>query len=136
MDRVVGDESAETAGLSDAGLARVDAALGEMIAAGELAGVVLLVARHGKVVHRSVQGLKDIARGEPLAQDTIFRIYSMTKPVMAAAMMVLHDQGLWSPDDPIARHLPEFEGVQVLEHPVIRRNHIRSWRGSLRTPGG
>ena len=114
MDRVVGDESAETAGLSDAGLARVDAALGEMIAAGELAGVVLLVARHGKVVHRSVQGLKDIGRSEPLAQDTIFRIYSMTKPVMAAAMMVLHDQGLWSPDDPIARHLPEFEGVQVL----------------------
>jgi len=63
-------------------------------------------------VHRSVQGLKDLASGEPLAHDTIFRIYSMTKPVTAAAMMILHDQGLWSPDDPIARHLPEFAEVR------------------------
>ena len=114
MDAVLVAGSAQAAGLSAGGLARVDAALGELISAGELAGAVLLVARHGQVVHRSVQGLKDIARGEALAQDSIFRIYSMTKPVMAAAMMILHDQGLWSPDDPIARHLPEFEGVAVL----------------------
>jgi CubicO group peptidase (beta-lactamase class C family) len=46
------------------------------------------------------------------ADDTIFRIYSMTKPVMAVAMMLLHDQGLWSPDDPIAKHLPEFADVR------------------------
>src|SRR5665213_421477 len=54
-----------------------------------------------------------MASGEPLAADTMFRIFSMTKPVTGAAMMILHDQGLWSPDDPIAKHLPEFEGVQV-----------------------
>jgi CubicO group peptidase (beta-lactamase class C family) len=66
------------------------------------------------VVHRAVLGAKDLAAGEPLADDTIFRIYSMTKPVTAAAMMILHDQGLWSPEDPIARHLPEFAGVKVL----------------------
>jgi CubicO group peptidase (beta-lactamase class C family) len=106
--------SAEAVGLSREGLARVDAALDELIADGELAGAVTLVARAGQVVHRRVQGLKDLERGEPLAHDTIFRIYSMTKPVTAAAMMILHDQGLWSPDDPIARHLPEFEGVRLL----------------------
>ena len=104
--------SPQEAGLSTDGLARVDQALADLIAAGELAGASLLVARRGKVVHRALLGLKDIARGEPLARDTIFRIYSMTKPVTAAAMMLLWDQGLWSPDDPIARHLPEFSDVR------------------------
>jgi CubicO group peptidase (beta-lactamase class C family) len=111
MNTVVSD----TAGLSAEGPAKLDAALAELIAAGELAGVVTLVARHGKVVHRSEQGLKDIQTREPLAPDTIFRIYSMTKPVMGAAMMILHDRGLWSPDDPIAKHLPEFAGVKLLD---------------------
>ena len=114
MDRVLGEGSAAEAGLSADGLAGVDAALGELIAAGELAGASLLIARRGQVVHRSIQGLKDLATGEALARDTIFRIYSMTKPVTAAAMMVLWDQGLWSPDDPIAKHLPEFADVTVL----------------------
>ncbi len=102
----------EDVGLSAEGLARIDAWLAEVIAAGELAGAAILVARHGKVVHRRVLGLKDLAAGEPLAPDTIFRIFSMTKPVTAAAMMMLHDEGLWTPDDPIAAHLPEFEAVQ------------------------
>ena len=113
MAEVLSDARPQDVGLTPEGLARVDKALGDLIAGKQLAGAVTLVARQGKVVHRSVQGLKDIATGEPLAQDTIFRIYSMTKPVTAVAMMILHDQGLWSPDDPIAKHLPEFEGVKV-----------------------
>ena len=104
-----------TGGLSAEGLASVDAALAELITAGELAGAVILVALHGKVVHRSEQGLKDVETGEPLARDTIFRIYSMTKPVMGAAMMILHDRGLWSPDDLVAKHLPEFAGVKLAD---------------------
>lgn len=101
------------AGLSADGLARIDAWLSGLIGEGTLAGAVTLVARHGRVCHTSVLGKKDLATGEPLALDTLFRIFSMTKPVTAAAMMILHDRGLWSPDDPIARHLPEFAGVQV-----------------------
>jgi CubicO group peptidase (beta-lactamase class C family) len=104
--------SPEEVGLSVEGLTRVDQALADLIAAGELAGASLLVARRGKVVHRALLGLKDIESCAPLARDTIFRIYSMTKPVTAAAMMLLWDQGLWSPDDPIARHLPEFANVK------------------------
>jgi CubicO group peptidase (beta-lactamase class C family) len=114
MDAVLGKGSPEEVGLTTAGLARVDQALADLVAARELAGVVTLVARHGKVVHRSAIGVKDVESGEVVAHDTIFRIYSMTKPVTAVAMMILHDQGLWSPDDPIAEHLPEFAQVKVL----------------------
>jgi CubicO group peptidase (beta-lactamase class C family) len=108
------DAKPEDVGLSSDGLRKVDAALAGLIADGQLAGAVTLVARRGKIVHRSVQGLKDMASGEPLAHDTIFRIFSMTKPVTAAAMMILYDEGRWSPDDPIARHLPEFADVKVM----------------------
>ena len=111
----LGEGSAAAAGLSAAGLAAVDAAMAGLIADGELAGASLLVARRGQVAHRSIQGLKDLATGEALARDTIFRVYSMTKPVTAVAMMILWDQGLWSAEDAIARHLPEFAGVRLLD---------------------
>ena len=109
-------------GLSAEGLARIDTWLAGLVASQALPGVSTLVARHGKVVHRSVAGVMDMASGQPLAFDTIFQMFSMTKPVMAAAMMILHDRGLWSPDDPIARHLPEFAtvpgpGGTALTHP-------------------
>src|SRR5665213_577238 len=113
MARDLGPATPEDVGLSSEGLARVDAAVQRLIDRGVLAGAVTLVARHGRVVRTNAMGKKDMASGEPLAADTMFRIFSMTKPVTGAAMMILHDQGLWQPDDPIAKHLPEFEGVQV-----------------------
>jgi CubicO group peptidase (beta-lactamase class C family) len=113
MARDLGPARPEDVGLASEGLARVDAAVQRLIDRGVLAGAVTLVARHGRVVHTNAMGKKDMASGEPLAVDTMFRIFSMTKPVTGAAMMILHDQGLWQPDDPIAKHLPEFEGVQV-----------------------
>jgi len=72
-------EAPDAAGVSSEGLARIDAWLGELIAAGELPGAVILVARGGKVIHRAALGLKDLASGEPVLHDTIFRIFSMTK---------------------------------------------------------
>lgn len=103
----------DTVGLTTAGLAAIDAYLQAWIDKGVVAGLVTLTARHGKVVHTSTLGHKDLATGEPMALDTMFRIFSMTKPVTALAMMILHDRGLWSPDDPIAKHLPAFEGARV-----------------------
>ncbi|MFM0503536.1 serine hydrolase domain-containing protein [Paraburkholderia caffeinilytica] len=103
----------ETLGLSSAGLDRVDAALLDYIERGALAGAVTLVARHGQIVRVRALGKKDLASTEPMREDTIFRIFSMTKPVTGTAMMILHDEGRWHPDDPIAKHLPEFESVQV-----------------------
>lgn len=113
MKRDLSEASPEDVGLSAAGLARVDEALVELIAAGELAGAVTLVARHGRVVHRAALGAKDLASGEALANDTIFRIYSMTKPVTGVAMMILYDRGLWRPSDPVAKFLPSFTDVKV-----------------------
>jgi len=113
MARDLSPGSPEDVGLSRAGLERIDAELKGYVDRGDLSGVVTLVARHGKVVHTSAIGTKDLATGEPMAMDTMFRIYSMTKPVTGVAMSILHGEGLWSPDDPIAKHLPAFADVKV-----------------------
>ena len=115
MSRDLAPATPESVGLSAEGLAKIDEYLARHVEDGTLAGVVTLVARHGKTVHTSVMGKKDLASGEPLALDTIFRIFSMTKPVTGVAMAILHDEGRWRMDDPIAKHLPEFEGVRVFD---------------------
>ena len=112
-ERDLREGSPEEAGLSAAGLEAVDDALREMIGAGQVAGAVTLVARRGVIVHRSALGAKDLASGEALAADTLFRLYSMTKPVTGVAMMILHDAGLWRASDPIAKFLPAMADVQV-----------------------
>jgi CubicO group peptidase (beta-lactamase class C family) len=112
MDAILSLAQPETVGLSSMALGGIDAMLEGLVADGVLPGAVTLVAREGKVVHRSAVGFKDLDSGERLSFDSIFRIFSMTKPVTAAAMMILYDQGLWTPDDPIARHLPEFADVK------------------------
>jgi CubicO group peptidase (beta-lactamase class C family) len=113
MLRDLGPAKPEDVGLSSEGIAHVDAGVQRLIDKGVLAGAVTLVARHGRIVHTHAMGLKDKESREPLATDTMFRIFSMTKPVTGTAMMILHDEGRWSPDDPIAKHLPEFAGVKV-----------------------
>jgi len=105
----------EDAGLSTAGLDDVDAGLQAEIDKGNLAGAVTLVARHGKVARRSVLGLDSIEKKTKLKTDTIFRIFSMTKPVTAVAMMILWDKGLWKPDDPIGKFIPAFNHCTVFE---------------------
>ena len=80
---------------------------------GKLAGVTTLVARHGKVVYRDAYGVQDLTARKPVASDTIFRIASMTKPIVGVAMMMLWEQGKWTLDDPVARHIPEFAGLKV-----------------------
>ena len=105
--------SRATADLPDAILDKVDGVLDGYIAAGDLPGAVTLIAQHGRVLRLRSSGLSDVASGRPLAADAIFRAFSMTKPVTGTAMMILRDEGHWRPEDPIARHLPEFEGVEV-----------------------
>jgi CubicO group peptidase (beta-lactamase class C family) len=115
MTRVLDPASPESVGLSTAGLRRIDAFLQGLIDEGELAGAVTLVARRGRLVHTNAMGWKDVASREPLSVDTIFRIFSMTKPVTGVAMSILLGEGRWSPDEPIARYLPAFEGVRVFD---------------------
>jgi CubicO group peptidase (beta-lactamase class C family) len=115
MTRDLAPATPEQVGLSSEALAKIDAYLQAYVEDGTLAGVVTWVARHGKTVHTSVMGKKDLDTGEPLALDTIFRIFSMTKPVTGVAMSILWDEGRWRPDDPIAKHLPEFDGARVFD---------------------
>ena len=79
----------------------------------KLAGVTTLVARHGKVVYLDAYGVQDLTTRTPVTKDTIFRIASMTKPIVGVAMMMLWEQGKWTLDDPVAKHIPEFAGLKV-----------------------
>jgi len=80
---------------------------------GRLPGAVALVARHGQVVLHEAVGQQDPKSGTPMALDSIFRIYSMTKPIVSVAVMQLMERGQLLLSDPVAKHLPEFAGVQV-----------------------
>lgn len=111
MTKVLSDAPPQAMKLAPDRLAAMDRQLVDFVENGELAGVDVLVARHGRAVHRFRYGFADLAARRPLEDDTIYRIYSMTKPVTAVAMMVLHERGLWAPDDPIVAHLPEFANL-------------------------
>ena len=103
----------ETVGFSSTRLQRLDEAMRAAIDAKELAGVVTAVARHGKLVNFHAQGFQDIASRTPMRKDTIFRIYSMTKPITGVAMMMLYEEGKWSPSDPLSKFIPEFASLKV-----------------------
>ena len=84
---------------------------------GELAGVVTLVARHGKVVHFDAVGYQDVVREIPMSTDTIFRIYSMTKPIASVALMMLYQDAKFQLTDPLSKLIPEFKNLTVLRDP-------------------
>lgn len=104
----------EDVGLSSEGLDRVDEFVRRQVSLGLIAGASTLVARHGRVVRTMIAGVDRAVPRRRLAPDTIFHIFSMTKPVTGVAMSILADRGLWRPDDPIARHLPELDRLRVL----------------------
>jgi len=114
QDRDLSAAQPHEVGLSTEGLDRVDAVVRELVDQGALAGAVTLTARRGQLVRLIAMGKQNLATGAPMREDSIFRIFSMTKPVTATAMMILHDEGRWQPQDPIAKHLPEFEGIRVV----------------------
>ena len=105
--------SPESVGFSSAALKTYQQTMRALVDEAKLAGVTTLVARHGKVVLFDAYGVQDIETKTPLTKDTIFRIASMTKPIVGVAMMMLWEQGKWSLDDPVAKHIPEFAGLKV-----------------------
>lgn len=80
---------------------------------GRLAGIAILVEQDGQLLHRSQHGYQDISGDIPLADDTLYKIFSLTKPVTSVAMLMLQEQGKLSLDDPLAKYLPEFADLQV-----------------------
>jgi len=106
--------SPESVGLSRTQLSNIDRRLQEKyIDAGRFAGALTLVARKGAVAHFQPLGLADRERGKPVSTGTIFRIYSMTKPVTSVAFMQLYEQGLVQLDDPVHRYIPGWEHLRV-----------------------
>lgn len=95
------------------GLKRLDTALRREIDQGLIPGAVLLVHHRGRLVHRLVHGRQDPQAGTPMHEDGLFRIYSMTKPVASAALMMLVEEGRLRLRDPLARHLPEFADLRL-----------------------
>ena len=83
------------------------------VAPGRLPGAQLLIARRGEPAHEALIGLRDVERGKPVESDTIFRIYSMTKPITSVAIMMLVEEGLVALDDPVAKFIPEWANLGV-----------------------
>ena len=103
----------ETVGFSSERLERLHALMQEAVDKKLQAGIVTILARHGKVVDYRTYGERDVASHAPMTKDTIFRDYSMTKPVTAVAMMILYEEGKWLPSDPISKYIPEFAHLKV-----------------------
>lgn len=84
----------------------------QFIEAKEIAGSVTLVANENEILHLSADGMADIGEQKPMKQDAVFWIASMSKPVTATAVLMMHEQGLLSVDDPVAKYLPEFRNLK------------------------
>jgi len=106
----------ETVGLSSSRLARIGQAMQKYVDSEKLAGTLTLVARHGKIAHFQPLGVMDVKAGTPMAHDTLFRIYSMSKPITSVAVMMLYEEGHFLLTDPIQEFIPAFADVRVLEH--------------------
>ena len=103
----------ERVGMSSERLERIGIVMRKLIDEEKIPGTVTLVARKGKVVHFEANGLRDVERGLPMQTDTIFRLYSQTKPVTGAAVMILFEEGRFLLTDPISKYLPEFAEMRV-----------------------
>jgi CubicO group peptidase (beta-lactamase class C family) len=103
----------EDAGVSSQRLERLTAGMQRLVDSGELAGMVVMVARRGKLVYQKSFGLQDKAKSVPMSMDSIFRMYSMTKPVVSVAAMILVEEGKLSLEEPISKYLPEFKDMRV-----------------------
>ncbi len=106
----------EEVGLSSEQLTRIDTHLkGRYLDSKKIAGALTLVARRGRVAYLSPMGMMDLERGKPMTSDTIFRIYSMTKPITSVALMMLYEQGHFQLNDPVQKFIPRWKDLRVYQ---------------------
>jgi CubicO group peptidase (beta-lactamase class C family) len=115
----------EALGLSRAALGHIGPALRPFVDSGRVGGVYAVIARDGRIGYERTFGWMDVERRKPMRRDAIFRIYSMTKPVIAAGVLRLVDEGRVGLDDPVSRYIPSFADVKVFaggtaDAPVLR----------------
>lgn len=112
-----------SADIDQAQLEAVKADLQARIDASKLSGAVVMVAQDGEVLTLDALGYQNVEDQVPMQTDTIFRIFSMTKPITGTALMMLYDEGKFELDDPVEKHLPELAGMQVF----VSQNDDGSW---------
>jgi CubicO group peptidase (beta-lactamase class C family) len=110
----MGMASPEAVGMSAERLARIDPIMQKHVDEGGFAGLSVLVARHGQIVFGAQYGYRDKEAGKPLTEDTIYRIYSMTKPIVSTALMMLFEEGRIRLIDPVAKYIPAFAATKVM----------------------
>ena len=104
----------ETVGFSSSRLDRIRTVMQSYMDQGRLPGAVTMIARRGQVVHAECFGMRYIEARKPMQLDTLFPIFSMTKPILAVAMMILYEEGRYQLFDPLSKFIPEFKDVQVV----------------------
>tara|TARA_R110002072_G_scaffold142853_2_gene288561 strand:+ start:21354 stop:22649 length:1296 start_codon:yes stop_codon:yes gene_type:complete len=113
QERDLSRATPSSVGLSEAGVQDLADGMRKAVDDGNLAGIVSTLMRNGKVVHMDAYGYQDIENAVPITEDTIFRIFSMTKPVTGVALMMLHEEGKFSLDDAVSRHIPQLANLEV-----------------------
>jgi CubicO group peptidase (beta-lactamase class C family) len=106
-------EGPEQAGFSAAGLVRIDSYIKNEIDQNKIPGAIMMIQRNGKTAYFKSFGVRDPASKEPMSPDTIFRIYSMSKPITTVAAMMLVEEGKLQLDDPLSKYIPAFADVKV-----------------------
>lgn len=126
-----------TVGVDPARLELILPAMKRYCDEGLTSGIVTLAARHGKIFHTGHWGVQDIETKTPMAFDSIFRFFSMTKPIVSVALMMLHEEGKFHLSDPVSKYLPEFENLEVLHADGSREkaNPINFWHLLTHTSG-
>ena len=103
----------ESVGMSSERLSKLDDVIQEYLDDGRVQGVVVGVTRRNKVVYYKAHGITDPVTKTPLPKDTFLAMASATKPILGVAAMMLIEEGLISPDDPVEKYITEFKGIQV-----------------------
>ena len=101
--------------ISESGRIRIERYIEDYIDSGKIAGCSMIVWRGGDELYTTFKGVQDLETRRPIARDTIFRVYSMTKPVASVALMMLFDRGRFDLDDPVERFLPAFSGMRIYD---------------------
>ncbi len=121
----------EDVGVSSEVLKKIAPALQVYIDMGQTPGFLTTIAKNGKIIHFETIGMRDVENKKPVEDDTIFRIYSMSKPITSVAVMILYDEGLLQLDDPVEKYLPEFKDMKVFNkeqtetHPAKNKMTIK-----------
>jgi CubicO group peptidase (beta-lactamase class C family) len=134
----------ETVGMSGERLGRIDAWMARYVEAGKLPWAMTVITRHGETAYSRCIGKADIATGRAIEDDAILRIYSMSKPITAVAILMLYEEGLLQLDDPVSRFIPEFADTPVvagdhgaelvtepLRHPITVRHLLTHTSGLI-----